>query len=371
MKGTPIQAPIPEGLESHIFFSCVEGSNDAIMLTDIAGKILYVNPAWERLFGFQKSESIGQTPRLLRSGRHPQSFYTSMWKDILDSHQGFWKGEVINRKKSGEEVPVLLTISPFRSQEGITSGYMSVAVDISDKKRMEAQMQWQDRLATIGLLASGLAHELGTPLGVVRGRAEYLLKASTHGSVDYSSLDTIIRQIDRVSTLMQSLLSLGKLSSSEVRMPVPLPRIIEEVTNLIRGKAEALGIDLKCSVPKNSKVLAEAGRLEHALLNLCMDSIQAIETQKSQGKNEGHFVKIQASLQGKFWEIAVSDSGGGVSDDFVPHLFKPFFTTKEVGIGTGLGLATIYQVIQSWGGKVELDNQMGHGATFKITLPRV
>ena len=144
--------------DSAIFKACVQNSNDAILLSDPRGIIFYVNPAWERLFDYTKAEVIGKTPRILRSGHHPSSYYAEMWKDILDPMKHFWKGEMVNVSKRGREVPVLLTISYFKEIQKDTTGYMSIALDLTEKKKLEMQLQWQDRLATIGLLAGGIAH---------------------------------------------------------------------------------------------------------------------------------------------------------------------------------------------------------------------
>lgn len=356
---------------SAFLFACVEGSNDAIMLTESDGTIFYVNPAWERIFGYSGIEVIGRTPRILRSGLHGPDFYSALWKDVLHPEKGYWKGEIINRTKEGREIPVLLTISPHRTSEGVLQGYMSIAVDVSEKKKLEAQGQWQDRLATIGLLASGLAHELGTPLGVVRGRAEYLLNSnSSKESSDKASLQTIISQVDRISALMQSLLSLSKLSPSEVRMPVSLEETTAHSINLLGGKLESASIVLHTNLSPQARVLAEPGRLEYIILNLCLNSIQAIENQKEESKLQNHSLSIETHDRKNAWEIAIADTGGGIPPENFPHLFKPFFTTKEIGVGTGLSLSMIYQIVHSWNGKIELDNVPGVGATFRITLPK-
>jgi PAS domain S-box-containing protein len=159
----------------NIFFRCVEDSNDAIMISDRGGVLVYVNPAWCRVYGYTKEEAIGNSPRLLHSGLQTSEFYRDMWASIQDLNRGYWKGELVNKAKDGTLVPVLLTITPFKNEDGSILGYMAIAVDITYKKELEAKVAHQDRLASIGLLASGLAHEVGTPLGVVRGRAEFLM----------------------------------------------------------------------------------------------------------------------------------------------------------------------------------------------------
>jgi PAS domain S-box-containing protein len=158
----------------NVFFRCVEDSSEAIMISDPRGILQYVNPAWVRTYGYTQKEAIGNKPSLLHSGLHSKAFYQSMWTEISSQETGHWKGELINRCKNGELIPVLLTITPVKSAEAKIIGYMGVAVDIRFKKELEAKVAHQDRLASIGLLASGIAHEIGNPLGVIRGRAELL-----------------------------------------------------------------------------------------------------------------------------------------------------------------------------------------------------
>jgi PAS domain S-box-containing protein len=163
-----------DGQAEQIFYQCVEDCFEPIMVTDKKGILRYVNPAWALTYGFDRDEVIGKNPRVLRSHLQDDAFYKAMWAQILDPSIGFWRGEVTNKAKDGRLVPVLLTITPYRKADGEIVGYMGIAVDLTDHKRLETQVLRQDRLASIGMLASGLAHEIGNPLGVIRGRAELL-----------------------------------------------------------------------------------------------------------------------------------------------------------------------------------------------------
>lgn len=373
MKFDISMTPIVDGSSpdlARVFQACVEGSNDAIMLTDIRGVILYVNPAWERAYGYPRAEALGQTPRLLRSGQHDASFYAKMWVEILDPKKGSWHGEVINRAKDGREVPVHLTISPFRDDGGVIRGYMSIGVDIREKKELEAQVLRQDRLASIGLLASGLAHEIGTPLGVVRGRAEYLLADAPEGTPARRSLETIVSQIDRVSKLIYSLLNLARIGPSEITTPVSVAAILREVGELIHQKLHAGRIAFEICFGDEVVVKAEPGRLEQVFLNLCVNAVHAIEAAIQDGRATKHAIRASAKGVNDMWEISLDDTGCGISSENMNHLFKPFFTTKDVGCGTGLGLVITHQILQSWGGAIAVESREGTGTSFKVRLPK-
>jgi PAS domain S-box-containing protein len=161
---------------SNVFYQCVESSNDAMMMTNPQGYLQYVNPAWCTIYGYDRHEVLGRNPRFLQSGHQDSAFYDKMWQAILDPEVGGWRGELINRTKHGDTIPVLLTITPIRNVEGELQGYLGIAVDISKQKELQLRLLQQDRLASIGLLAGGLIHQLGTPLTVARGRAMILAR---------------------------------------------------------------------------------------------------------------------------------------------------------------------------------------------------
>jgi PAS domain S-box-containing protein len=353
----------------YVFQRCVEGSNDAVMLTDISARIFYVNGAWERLYGFSREEAIGQTPRLLRSGHHGPAFYEAMWRQILDYNRGYWQGEIVNLAKDGREVPVLVTISPFRNENGVLKGYMSFAVDMTERKKLEAQILRQDRLASIGLLASGLAHEIGTPLGVIRGRAEFLARGLSDETGDKASLGIIVAQIDRISKLIYALLNLSRVGPAEHTTRVSVAKAAEEVKCLVEQELEKNAIELRQEIPPELIVRAESDRLGQVFLNLVMNAIHAIAFAAAHGRTEGHYLRLSAAREDSEWEISVEDTGCGIPAENRMHLFKPFFTTKEVGSGTGLGLAITHQLVQSWGGKIWAEARPVHGTIFKIRLP--
>ena len=348
-----------------VFLSCVEHCEEAIMLTDTHGALFYVNPAWERIYGYTKEDVVGQTPRMLRSVHQNDAFNHSMWDEILAT--GSWKGELINRAKDGREVPIILTITPFKDSAGNIRGYMGIAVDLSEKKRMESQIIHQDRMASIGLLASGLAHEIGTPLSVVRGRAEYLQMLAGDDALK-SGLNIIIEQIDRISKLIYSLLNIARAERTEAMAPIPIATALNPALTLLNQKLERNSIAVEILLPGDVTVMAEQDRLQQVLLNLIVNAIHAMEAPADQRKDTAHRLCIEARPDGDWWDIRISDTGCGISSANMKKLFQPFFTTKEVGVGTGLGLAITYQIIHSWGGSIYCESKEGTGTTFTIRL---
>lgn len=351
------------GIKSDVFYRCVEHSNEAIMITGLDGLLVYVNPAWVRIYGFSLEEAVGKNPRILHSGHHSKEFYSEMWAQVSDPAVGSWKGEVINRTKDGKLIPVLLSITPFRGSDQRIEGYMGIALDLSRRKELEAKVSQQDRLASVGLLASGLAHEIGTPLGVIRGRAEILQMQTKEPSLA-SALDVIIGQIDRISRLIRSLLRVSR-SNTDLRLQdVSLKEVIDDVLSLVGQNFRADGVSLVVDIDSNARVFADFDRLEQVLLNLLMNAIHAIRSIE----RPEHQVKIGFEMRGMRAALTVSDTGCGISADHMKKLFKPFFTTKAVGEGTGLGLAICAQIAHEMGGEIIVESQLGKGSTFTILL---
>lgn len=352
---------------NNVFFRCVEDSTEAIMITNIDGNLVYVNPAWQRIYGFSKDEALGETPRLLRSRFQDDNFYQKMWQDIMNPVKGHWKGDLVNLSKDGREVPVTLTITPIR-KDNLTVGYMGVAIDMTDRRAMESKIFQQDRLASIGLLASGLAHEIGTPLGVIRGRAELTRMQIRQDIHLHSGLETIIQQIDRITKLIQNLLNLSRDQKSGGRCDVG--RVVDETIALLTQKFREYGVQIDREVPDSTWIGIDHNKLEQVLINLLMNSVHAIRSAYRDGRKDNHFIKIKLSQDNENAKLLVSDSGCGIPDKNVKNIFRPFFTTKEVGEGTGLGLSISYQILQEYGGELSLqESVVGQGTSFLIRVP--
>lgn len=356
-----------EADSDNVFFRCVESSNDAIMISDLKGKLTYVNPAWVKIYGYTYNEAIGATPKLLHSGFHSDEFYREMWTAIGDPTIGSWKGELINRTQDGRIIPVLLSITPFKTKKGDLAGYMGIAVDLSYRKEMEAKIAQQDRLASIGLLASGLAHEIGTPLGVIRGRAEFLTMQADNPAVQ-KYMEVIVNQIDRISKLIRSLLRISR-SQGDVRIEaVSISAVIEEVLSLVGGKVKSDGIEIVVNIPTSLQVSADYNHLEQVLLNLVMNAAQAIHKAIKDGRAASHQITIQVTQRSKKIALLIQDTGCGIPPENMKKLFKPFFTTKAVGEGTGLGLAIVSQLLHEMGGEIYTESTVGMGTVFTVLL---
>ncbi len=345
------------------------------MISDKSGKLLYVNPAWSKIYGFSSAEAIGQTPGLLHSGLQSKPFYDQMWVDIRDPKKGFWKGELINRCKDGSLVPVLLTITPIRSEDGSIGGYMGTAIDIRFRKELEAKVAHQDRLASVGLLASGIAHEIGTPLGVIRGRAEMLTtqidESAPSAARIQKSLEVIVGQTDRISRLIQSLLGISRSFGELELRTFEVKQVIDDVMGLVGQNFRADRVTIHLNMEPALEVVADPFRLQQVLLNLLTNAIHAIRKAIKNGRTEGHQLTLSLrTAPGDLVCLEVADSGCGIPAKLQSEIFKPFFTTKQVGEGTGLGLSIVSQLIHEMDGQIGIESTEDVGTTFSVLLKK-
>ena len=291
-----------------------------------------------------------------------------MWKII--SKGQIWQGEIKNKAKDGTYYWVFTTIVPFLNEHGEPEEYVSIRFDITERKAAEQQVLHQDRLASIGLLASSLAHEIGTPLGVIRGRAEYLNMLLGDNPQYKSGLSVIVSQIDRISHLIQSLLKLARSSHSAEMRPLSVHSILKQVIELMEHEFKKNDILFELKISDDLKIKGEQEPFEQVFLNLFVNAVHAIQSaQKEQNRKQGHKITVSSQQTQGQTLIFVDDTGCGIPEKNLFHLFKPFYTTKDIGVGTGLGLAVSYKIIESWGGRINVESTVGQGTRFVITLP--
>lgn len=272
------------------------------------------------------------------------------------------------RRHDGSSVTLEVTAKPYNYLG--KNVILTSLRDISERIQMEAQILHQDRLASVGLLASSLAHEIGTPLGVIRGRAEYLALHPEDRPRVLQCAAIITSEIDRVSKLIRSLLNLARNSGSAAVESLDAGEVTEEVLTLLRHEFERKHIAIENNLGVNRVfVKAEKGPLHQVLLNLLVNAIHAIESAMKNGRKSGHKVHIHAEFVAPNWRISVADTGCGISEANMKNLFKPFFTTKEIGVGTGLGLATSYRIIEGWDGDIRVESESDKGTSFQLFIP--
>jgi len=231
---------------------------------------------------------------------------------------------------------------------------------------LERGIRQAETLAVAGKLASGLAHEVGTPLNIVSGRAEFLLQALPPDDARREDLEVIVAQIDRISGIIRSLLDMVRPRKPEIQ-PTALDSVLERLLPLLRHTARRRAVMLAASVPADlPPMLADPNQLQQVLINLLINALEATPA--------GGRVSVGASPadgNGRAGvAISVTDTGPGIPPDLLPRVFEPFFTTKPPGQGTGLGLAICRDIVRAHGGEIRVESRAGAGCTFVVWLPR-
>jgi two-component system, NtrC family, sensor histidine kinase HydH len=243
-----------------------------------------------------------------------------------------------------------------------------VVEDLSDVHALESQLLRAEKLATVGILAAGIAHEIGTPLGVVRGRAEYLLGKLGAQHPQAAGVQVIIDQIDRVSRTIRQLLDFSRVQPAAVQT-VALGPLLEGARELLHGETERRRVAVTVEVPEGLPLLsADPDQLQQVVLNLVLNACDACEA--------GGSVRITAAAEVPdepgAWSgvrMKVCDDGCGIPPESLHHVFDPFFTTKKRGQGTGLGLTMVAQIVRNHGGRIELESEPGRGTCVTLCWP--
>lgn len=343
-----------------LFDSVFEG----IIVHDLNETILEANESAGKIFGYDNEDMVGEKLENVCGGE-----CLTEYRKVIHDASAFEK-ESVGQKRDGSKIFIEVVGKPYVFNR--TNARILAIRDVTSKREMESQILMQERLASVGLLASGLAHEIGTPLGVIRGRAELVTLNAPEGSPEKRNGEIITEQIDRVSHLIRSLLNLARGDSTQKAHSVDVLCVVRDVSNLLGYEFRKHKIQFKCEISHDVKVAVEANSepLQQVLLNLIVNAIHAIESAQKSGEEKQHHIRIWADESKGFWNIFVEDTGCGISEENKKHLFTPFFTTKETGVGTGLGLVNCFRIVSSWGGSIGLESQLGEGTTFRITLPK-
>ncbi len=331
----------------------------ALYVANLEGKITYYGMGSEVMFGWHKNEVIFKHLSVL----HTQEDAKSMLPFIIDQvkSNGQYETEIELVKKDGQRFPVSLTASQFIDPDGKLTGYIFMAKDFTEKKKLEYQVFQAEKLAAIGQLAAGMAHEINNPLFVIAGRLEMILGQKRLASKMRETLGIINAQTDRIRKLVDRLLKFARKAPPKLEA-LSVNEVIEGVLPLLAyHKLPAAKIEIERSLCKDLPAIkGDLNQLQEVFLNLLINAYQAMP--------QGGRITIKTTNSGNaFAEIQISDTGGGISEQHLKNIFMPFFSTKKEG--TGLGLSICYNIIKSHNGSIDIESQLDRGTTFTIKLP--
>lgn len=348
--------------------------SECVSVTDLYNNIIFINDAFLKTYGFERHELIGKSISVVRGGKTSKAELKVIYSKTL---AGSFKGEIQNIKKDGTEFPIHLSSSVINDQNGIPIALIGVATDISDRKRLETQLQQSQKLEAIGKLAGGVAHDFNNLLTVIQGYSELVLS-------NIHIKDPIVEKIKQISEAASRAESLTKQLLAFSRKQIMQPKVID-LNSLINDMQDMLqrliGADIEFVIQLSEnlgQIKADPGQVEQVIMNLVVNARDAMQ----QGGqlmidtenviiNERFIHLYPGAQKGDYVHLKIRDTGLGMDKETQAHIFEPFFTTKEEGAGTGLGLSTVYGIIKQSGGYIYVSSERKKGTTFNLLFPRV
>ena len=352
----------------------IEQAAEMVLVTDVRGDIVYVNPAFESVTGYSRADVLGRNPRMLKSGMHDEAFYRALWTAISSGET--WHGRMIDRKKDGTLFTQDMSVSPVRNAAGVITSYVSVKRDITRELTLEGQLLQSQKMEGIGRLAGGIAHDFNNLLSVILGYTGLAMDKLREGDPLRDDLLEVSKAGGRAAGLTRQLLA---FSRKQVLQPetLDLNRVLTDVEKMLR---RIIGEDIdfeKVLTPDLGLVKADPGQIEQVIMNLVINARDAmpeggkLTIETSNVELDADYSAVHTGVApGPHVMLAVTDSGVGMDEQTKARIFEPFFTTKEKGKGTGLGLSTVYGIVKQSGGSISFYSEPGTGTTFKVYLPR-
>ena len=345
-----------------------------VAITDVEGTITYANDRFCKLSGYSEDELIGQNHRLLNSGDKDQAEWQEMYR-VLNSGQ-VWHDIVRNMAKDGHFYWVDTTIVPFMGKDNKPRSYIAIRTDITESKKSEQALRRSQKMDALGQLTGGIAHDFNNILNIILGNLELLNKQIPDDEKARQRVQNIHKSTMRAAELTRQLLSFSRHQAENVTT-TNINQLIKEMGNLIaHSVTPQVEIEWHLANDLWSTEIAP-GDFEDSLLNLVINARDAlsgsgwlsIETVNT--TLDDNYCENNPDIEpGDYVQLKISDCGEGMAVEQLEHIFEPFYTTKEQGKGTGLGLAMVFGFIQRSKGHINVESEQGLGTTFRLYLPR-
>ncbi len=328
-----------------------------VAITDVRGRITYVNDRFIEISGYAREELLGQDHRIVNSGYHPPEFIRDLWHTIANGR--VWHGEIRNRAKDGHFYWVDTTIVPFVTDEGKPYQYIAIRADITARKRAEDTLTHQAALARVGQMAAVLAHEVRNPLAGIRGAMQVLMGRRKEDDPERAVMHEIVSRTESLNDLINDLLLFARPRPPRLG-EVDLAPLIDDVFATVAQDPAGRGVAFEAIGPR-MQVHADANLTRATVLNLVLNAAQALE-------GRGRITVSVTPAAGGMVEVQVRDTGPGIPQALREQVFEPFFTTKSRGGGLGLPIAQ--RTAELHGGALSLRCPPEGGTVFTLTLPR-
>jgi len=352
----------------------VENMNESVLITDAQGTIQYVNSAFTRITGYTAEEAIGQNPRMLKSDQHPSEFYQAFWKRI--SRGKIWKGRMTDRKKDGSIFVSKVSIAPMLDAEGHITHYVAVHEDVSEQQKMEMQLLQAQKMESLGTLVGGIAHDFNNMLAGMVGNLYMARKRARDMPEITQKLERVEKLSFRAADMIKQLLAFARKDMIQFK-PIDLVPFIKEAFKLSRV---AIPENIQCLSDIGSEPLnveCDATQVQQMLMNLMTNARDALADSEhptitvSLCRFEPDKAFIQdypEAIAPAYALLSVQDNGCGIPENQQERIFEPFYTTKEVGQGSGLGLSMVFGAMKSHHGIITVQSRPGK-TVFNLYFP--
>lgn len=342
----------------------IESINVGVMVINLAGRITNWNGALEDIYGLRREQTIGH--------RITEVFQSEMLRALRElmarsEWQSGQTGEPVyvykfrTHSSDGRDLILNISLAPLHSKTSEIEGTLVAIEDVTERIHLEEQLQQTDKLSSIGLLAAGVAHEVNTPLTGISSYSQMLMQQIPDTDPRHQLLEKIYRQTSRASSIVNNLLNFSRVSDARLT-PVDLNRVIDDTIQLLEAQLRNTEIEVvRNYTPELPLAPGNAAKLQQVFMNLILNARDAMSL--------GGRLEIATDVNDDSISITFSDTGSGIEPEHLAKIYDPFFTTKQIGKGTGLGLAVSYGIIQDHGGHIAVESRPGEGTVFQITLP--
>src|SRR5438874_3286197 len=341
----------------------VDSFPDLILVLDANAHYTFVSPRCKDVLGYD----IEEAQNMAFGGRtHPEDLPAaeSLYQDIIAGRQSFASLEIRVRHKLGEWRRIRFNFSPLADEKGNVEGVVLSGRDVTDLKRLEEQLIQAEKLAAMGQMLAGVAHELNNPLTAILGVTELLRERQGEDDSTKRQLELTHRQARRAARIVQNLLEFSRPASPQ-KKPLDLSNLLDRTLQLHEHSLRRNNVEVDFHLqPDLPGVIGDANQLIQVFLNLITNAEQAIREVRDAGR-----IQIRAGRNGNQLAITVQDDGVGIRPESLPRIFDPFYTTKRPGGGTGLGLSICMSIIREHGGNIEAETLPGGGSAFTVYLP--
>ena len=355
------------------FRTVMEANPDPVVVYDIEGNVIYFNPAFTRVFGWTLAERLGNKMDVFV----PEEAWreTKMMIQKVLAGERFSSIETLRYNKKGDVIPVSVSGAIYKDKNGNPIGSVINLRDISDQKKLEAQLQQAQKMEAVGTLAGGIAHDFNNILSSVIGYTELALEHEKRGTFQHKNLQEVLLAGNRAKDLVKQILTFSR-QVDQKQKPIQVKPLVKEALRMLRASI-ASTVEIEQNVQSNELVMGDPTQIHQILMNLCTNAAHAMEDNGGlltislfDEELDTDVISNHPDLKpGPHIILTVTDTGHGIPPNVMNKIFDPFFTTKEKGKGTGLGLSVVHGIVRGHGGDIYVYSEPGKGSTFKVCLP--